>query len=333
MNGICTLANDRVYDQLIALLNSIEVILGAEIPVCVYPFDEEIGRISAAIAQRPNVFIYDNQESIQRWDRFMQEASPTSSNRKKFRLYGAHRRFCAFDGPFEKFVYMDADTLLMNSLDHIFDKLNTYDRVVYDFQFLQPQFVYNINSPKLLEVFDKERIESEIFCTGFFGSRKGLFQQDKRDWLLAQIQAGESEILFTVAGDQPVLNYMFMKSEMSIYNLSHHLPDSEKTGCCVTSTHFEEKDRILYDHNKRLTYLHYIGIPPQVTEAVCAGENLEFPYRDLFLHYRYIHEPEKYPVFTTPPRPYYNSSPPPSLWKRVLRKFQNLRTAFTYTGS
>ena len=64
MNGICTLANDYVFDQLVALLNSIDVILGSEIPVCIYPFDDQTERISVAIANRPNVFIYQDQESI-----------------------------------------------------------------------------------------------------------------------------------------------------------------------------------------------------------------------------------------------------------------------------
>lgn len=66
MNGICTLGNDYVFDQLVALLNSIDVILGPETPVCIYPFDDQTQRIADEIAKRPNVFLYDNQESINR---------------------------------------------------------------------------------------------------------------------------------------------------------------------------------------------------------------------------------------------------------------------------
>jgi hypothetical protein len=319
MNGICTLGNDYVYDQLIALLNSIDVILGRNTPVCIYPFDEQIERITEEINKRPNVFIYDNQESIARWDEFMLEASPASMNRDKYRIYGGHRRFCAFDGPFDKFVYMDADTLVMNSLDFVFDKLNEYDCIVYDFQFLYPEKVYNTNSSKLLETFDEQRLKNEIFCSGFYGSKKGLFNPEKIAELLSYLRAGEREILYST-GDQPVLNYMFMKSGLSIYNFSHHLSDSQKTGCCVTSNHFEEKNRILYDKGNQLTYLHYIGIPPRIMTAVCAGENIEFPYRDLFLYYRYLHEPEKCPIFTKPAKKY--NAPPPSLLHRALKKLK-----------
>ena len=47
MNGIYTLANDAVYDQLVALLNSIEANYSKDIPVCVIPYDNDIGKIAA----------------------------------------------------------------------------------------------------------------------------------------------------------------------------------------------------------------------------------------------------------------------------------------------
>ncbi|OUL21679.1 sugar transferase [Nostoc sp. T09] len=319
MNGICTLGNDYVYDQLIALLNSIDVILGSDIPVCIYPFDEQTQRIADAIAKRPNVFLYDNQQSIQRWDEFMLKASPASMNRNKYRIYGGHRRFCAFDGPFERFVYLDADTLVMNSLDFVFDKLDEYDCVVYDFQFKHPDKVYNIKSNKLYEIFDENRLVEEIFCSGFYASKKGLFNQEKLAELLSYLQSGEREILYPT-GDQPVLNYMFMRSGIPVYNFANHLPDNQVTGCTVTSKHFEEKDKILYDKGNRLTYLHYIGVPPHINQAVCAGENIEFPYRELFLYYRYLHESDKRPAFQNISKPYDARSP--NLFTRALRKFK-----------
>lgn len=321
MNGICTLGNDIVFDQLVALLNSIEVFLGSEIPVCIYPFDEQTQRISQEIAKRPNVFLYDNQENIQRWDQFMLQASPASMTRK-YRIYGGHRRFCAFDEPFDRFIYLDADTLVMNSLDFIWKKLDEYDGIVYDFQFKHPDKVYNVQSPKLTQIFTPEQLEKQMFCSGFYASKKGLFDENKIAQLVSYLQGGEREILYPT-GDQPVVNYMFMRSGLKICNLAHHLPADEITGCAVTSTHFQEKDHILYDHGNRLTYIHYIGIPPNINQAVCAGENIDFPYRDLFLYYRYLHEPEKRPVFTDPPRSY--GEKPPSLFTRALRKLKLIK--------
>ncbi|WP_341526203.1 Npun_R2821/Npun_R2822 family protein [Nostoc sp. UHCC 0302] len=320
MNGICTLANDYVFDQLVALLNSIDVILGSQTPVCIYPFDDQTQRITNEIAKRPNVFIYDDQESINRWDQFMLAAAPERLNRSKHRLYGAHRRFCAFDAPFDKFIYLDADTVVMNSLASVFEKLDNYDFIVYDFQFKDVSKIYNINSPKLLDIFEQKRIDTEIFCSGFYGAKRGIFNTERRDWLISRLQSGETEILYDGAGEQPLLNYMVMRSNLAIYNFAQELPDSEKTGCSATSKHFEEREHILYDKGNRLTYLHYIGVPPHINQAVCAGENIEFPYRDLFLYYRYIHEPDKRPVFKKPPQRY--DAPPPNMLTKALRKLK-----------
>ncbi|MCD8486540.1 MAG: sugar transferase [Desertifilum sp.] len=324
MDGICTLCNDRMFDQLVALLNSIEVIYGSQMPVCIFPYDEQTEKIAAEIAKRPQVFIYDDRESIDRWDEFMRQARPDKmDSTKKFRLYGSHRRFCAFDGPFDKFVYMDADILLLDTLDLIFAKLDEYDCVTYDFQFYHPEFVYNVQSPKLLEVFDENRLRNEIFCAGFYASKRGLFGEAERRWLIEQLQAGEAEIFKTTGHDQPVANYMFMRTNKRICNLSHVLPEGTATGCTVTSKHFEEKDHALYDNGNRVTYLHYVGISPRIPEAICAGENLKLPYRDLFLHYRFLHEPEKRPVFREPPPE--KPKAPPSLLKRAMNKLKLLR--------
>jgi hypothetical protein len=326
MDGICTLANDRVYDQLVALLNSIEAILGSEIPVCIYPYNDNTDKIAAEIARRPNVQLYDDQDSIQRWDQFFRDVwdtHPTAQQRwqeigsHKYHRFGTHRRFCAFDGPFDRFLYMDADTLLQGSVTPIFQLLNNYDWVVYDFQYKDLAHVYDVSSPKLLELFTPEQIKSTIFCSGFYAAKKGLFPQEKRDWLLTKLREGEAEVLYAMSADQPILNYMVIRGGIKSCNLALQLPNDEITGCCVTSYHFQEQDHILYDRGKRLTYIHYIGLTSDIFSQVCAGENLDFPYREIFLHYRYLHEPELRPNFQSKAKAY---NAPPSLGKRILKK-------------
>ncbi|MCZ8066684.1 MAG: Npun_R2821/Npun_R2822 family protein [Microcystis sp.] len=327
MDGICTLANDRIYDQLIALLNSIEVNGGKDLPVCVYPYDDNIERIRAEIAQRPNVQLFDNRDVIDLWDNFAKSAwepHPTAKERwlkagsKGYHRFGTHRRYCAFDGPFDRFIYMDGDTLLMSPLDRVFAQLDNYDCVVYDFQHKDITHVYEVTSPKLLEIFSQERLNQEIFCSGFYGSKKGLFDEERRNWLIEQLRAGEAEILYPMAPDQTIVNYMMMRSNFSIYNLALQLPKEERTGCCVTSPHFQALDNILYDKGKRLTYLHYIGLSSSLFTRLCSGENLDFPYRDIFLHYRYLYEPSQRPIFTDSPKPY--QTPNPTFWQKVTRK-------------
>jgi hypothetical protein len=310
MNGICTLANDGVYDQLVALLNSIEVNAG-QTPVCVYPYDDRTERIAAEIACRPQVTLYDQQESIKKWDQFARDAwdtHPTARERwqragsPSYHRFGTHRRYCTFDGPFDRFIYMDADTLLLKSVEPIFKLLDTHPWVVYDFQQKDLSHVYDITEPNLETIFSPQRLQREIFCSGFYAARKDWFGAEKRQLILEKLRQGEAKILYPMAPDQTLLNYMVMATDTPVYNLALQLPEEQVTGCCVTSPHFEAVGDGLYDKGNRLTYLHYIGLSAKLFKRLCAGENIGLPYRDIFLHYRYLHEPEKRPQFTGKPK-------------------------------
>ncbi|MBW4605249.1 MAG: sugar transferase [Calothrix sp. FI2-JRJ7] len=325
-DGIYILANDVVYDQLIALLNSIEVHAGKDYPICILPYDDKLERVKEEAAKRSNLEIFDDKSIIELWDNFVYDVWQTHPNAFKtwsergisgiYRM-GTHRRFCAFDGRFDRFIYLDADTLVLNSLDYIFQQLDHNDFVVYDFQHKDPTHVYDVKSKQLLNIFSQARIDSEIFCSGMYATKKGLFNQEKRDYLLSQLRSCDGEVLYMNAPDQTILNYMVMRAGVSTCNFAHYLSEDKVTGCCVTSPHFEEKDNLLYDKQSRLTYLHYIGLSSKLFTRVCAGENVGFPYRDIFLHYRYLNEPTRRPQFKTKPKAY---NAPPSFATRVLRK-------------
>ena len=330
-NGIYTLANDVVLDQLIALLNSIEV-NGGNIPVSVIAYDDRIEGVKAEIENRgnPNITFFNDRDVMAKWDCFSRSAwdtHPTAvqdwsrSGSRSYHRFGTHRRYCAFNGEFKNFIYMDADTLLMSPVDVIFDKIEDYDCVTYDFQYKDPSHVYNMNALDFETIFTSESISNKIFCSGFYGSKKDLFTTEKMEKIIAALSLGEARILYPMAPDQTLLNYMMMRSDCSIYNLALNLPVEDITGCCVTSPHFEDRDHILYDKNKRLTYIHYIGLSSRLFSQLCAGVNLDFPYRDLFLHYRFLKNPEQRPQFSDRPQAW---NVPPNFWQKLNRKLSGL---------
>lgn len=327
LEGICTLGNDRVADQIIALLNSIETMMGPEMPVCIYPYDDQVSKLADVISTRPQVALYDNQASINKWDTYVKalwDTHPTarqtwqSVGSNGYHRLGTHRRYCAFDGPFDRFIYMDADTVLMSPVHSIFKRLDTEDFITYDFQHKDPTHVYTVTNPRLHQVFAPERIKNEIFCSGFYATKRSILTPDQQDWLLLQLKSGDAEILYPMAPDQTLLNYFVMKLSLKYCNLALQLPPDQVTGNSVTSTHFEAHDHIVYDRAKRLTYLHYIGISSQRFKHLCQGENLAIPYRDVFLHYRYLHEPECQPTYFGIPEP--PMSPYPTMTQKILRK-------------
>ena len=327
-DGIYTLANDAVVDQLIALINSIEVNAGIDFPVCVIAYDDRLDRVRAEIATRPQVMLLENSAVLQRWENFSRQVwqtHPTALQQWRskgisdvYRL-GCNRRYVAFDSdaPFDRFLYLDADTLLLDAPTVFFQSLDQHDFVVYDFQFKDPSHIFNLQSPKLNQCFSSEQLQTQIFCSGCFAAKRGLFPPQQRDRLVEQLAAGEAEMLYLSAPNQSVLNYMALRSNIAVHNLAIHLPESKRTGNSVTSTHFQRRDLHLFDRDRQLTYLHYIGLPSAPFQQVCQGQNIEFPYRDLFLEYRYWHQPQARPVFDRPPRPYRST---PTLPQRILKK-------------
>ncbi len=301
-NGVYILANDVVLDQLIALINSLEQNVDKRLPICVVPYDDHTQQARAATQRYPQVQWFDDQAILTKWETFatqIWQAHPTAFDAWAQRgvsgvnRMGMHRRFCCFDGPFDKFIYLDADILAMNSFDLLFDSLNDHDFVTYDFQYKDLSHVYDVNAANLTEVFDRDRLETEIFCAGLYASKKGIFTDQMLASLLTHLRSGDAEILYYHGPDQAILNYMVMKSGIDAINLSRVLPVEKRTGCCVTSPHFEEKDHVLFDRQEQLIYLHYIGVGSQFFQRLCVGENILLPYRALFLHYRYLYEAEQ----------------------------------------
>ena len=306
--GIYTLANDVVYDHLVALLNSLEVNGAKDIPVCVIPYDNRLDKVRAEIASRNNVILFENSDSISFWENFAIQAW-TSHHKaqqiwrakgwKRVHCLGMHRKFCCFDGPFEKFIYFDADTLLMANLDYIYQKLDEYDWVANDFQYKSDlNYVFDLSSEITPHIFNIEQLKSKIFCAGWFASKKGVLNRDNLSNLLQNLKAGEAEVMSLRGTDQPLFNYLVARSSISFYNFAYHQPE-EVTGS-HWSSQFEVIDFILYDRGRRLTYLHYMSIAASKFTQLCAGEDVDIPYRDVFLYYRYLKSPEKRPQLTPP---------------------------------
>ncbi|MEG4343771.1 sugar transferase [Microcoleus sp. A003_D6] len=306
--GIYILANDVVFDHLVALLNSLEVNGAKDIPVCIIPYDDNLKKVQVEIATRPHVTLFENTESIIFWEHFATQVWKTHAKAQKVwqakgwtpvHCLEMHRKFCCFDGHFDKFIYFDADTLLMGSLDYIYQKLDKFDWVANDFQYKSDlNYVFDLSSPKLAEIFNFGKLHSHIFCAGWFAAKKGILNRNNSNQLLENLISGEAEILSLRGTDQPLFNYLVARSGISFYNFAYH----QSAG--VTGNHwsskFDVRDYVLYDKGRRLTYLHYMSISAAKINQLCAGEDVEIPYRDVFLHYRYLNSPETRPKLAPP---------------------------------
>ena len=319
--GIYLLANDNVYDQLVALLNSIEANYKKDIPVCIIPFNDRLKLIKKEVNQRENLLLFEDQASLQKWENFIEKWHKLYKsyfsdigNKRKINTINMHRRYCAFDGPFDRFVYIDCDTLIFQSLDHAFLKLDEYDFIVHDFQ--RETSLRRKEVSHFFEVF-KEDYESEdalykkFHCSGFWGSQKGAIQEKDLEYFLEELANGDIKIFQTWLSEQLILNYMMLKKGLKLYNFTLDKSSDYNTGVCITSPHFEDQNHVLYDKGKKLTYLHYMGIKNERFQRLCQWQKMNLPYKnyflpladkllkwqigsipykDIFLYYRFLHE-------------------------------------------
>lgn len=329
--GIYTLANDIVFDQLIALVNSVKANVGADMPVCIIPYDDRLEKTREYVSTEENVTIFQDKEALSKWETFAEDIWRMHPSAFKewekegvngvYRL-GMHRKFVAFDGEFDKFVFVDSDVLIMNDLSNIFDKIDDHQFVTYDYQYKDPNHVFDMTNDVAKNVFGQNRINSDIFCAGFFGSKNNIFDQKKTDSMLDALSSGDAGMLYINGPDQSILNYMVMKTELSYYNFGIEMDKNVRTGNTVVSSHFEEKEHILYDRGNKLTYLHYIRVPILAFHRICRGMNVDFLYRDLFLYYRYLKDQQKRPRLAGRLASCHNQN---TLKQRVIRKVLGIK--------
>lgn len=331
--GIYTLANDVVYDQLVALLNSIELNVSSDIPICIIPYDERLELVKQEIESRKNITLFDDFESIERWDKFANEVwsfhpAAKQSNLARNAWYKSPllRKLSAFDGEFEKFVFYDADSLAMKPLDNLFSKLESYDFIFDDWEHKKPTSDAALDLIRIEKsgLYKQEDIRLKLHCSSFFGSKKGIFD-------VAEIKALKKLLIEKVEiqwiprwwDDAFLFNYMTLRCDRPLFNFTLSPHGQDRTGNCANADAFVNIDNILYNQDglKPIHRIHYMGYSSQDFTRLSQGEDVNIRYRDEFLYYRFIKEPQKRPQYLKQPSFITKGN---RLIKKTIKKLQRI---------
>lgn len=315
LRGIYTLANDVVYDQLVALLNSIESNVSPDLPICIIPYDERLDKVKQELKNRPNVTIFDNQESIERWENFADEvwSAHSRANESKMtrpRWYKGHlqRKFVAFDGEFDEFVFYEADNLAMKPVDGVFNKLQKYDFVFDDWEHRKETPFAALNIPLIEEStsYQESDIRPTIHDASFFASKKGFFSPNELESLKEKLILQKEVEWINKIGwwdDVFLFNYLTFRCDRPIYNFTLSPNGQDRTGNCADTDPFVEMNNILYNEQglKPIHRIHYMNYSSKDFARLCEGEDADIRYKDIFLYYRFMKQPELKPTQLIPP--------------------------------
>jgi hypothetical protein len=313
--GIYTLANDVVCDQLIALLNSIETNVARDLRVCIIPYDDRLEKVRQELKNRPNVTIFEDRESIQRWDDFAREvwtahSRASDSKMSRPRWFNGHlqRKFVAFDGEFDEFVFYEADNLAMKSVTDVFEKLSSYDFIFDDWEHRKATPVAALNIPLIEKAgaYKESEIRSKIHDASFFASKRGFFSPDELANLKEKlIDKKEVEWINGIGwwDDVFLFNYLTLRCDRPIYNFTLSPSAQERTGNCADKDPFVSIDNVLYNEQglKPIHRIHYMNYSSADFARLCRGEDANIRYKDTFLYYRFLKEPDRRPSHLTPP--------------------------------
>lgn len=309
--GIYTLANDIVYDQLVALLNSIEVNVGKNFPVCIIPYDDRLEKVKLEVKDRPNVSLFDKTDSIQLWENFARDVwlAHPQANRKttahiKSRI-PLQRRYAAFDGEFEKFVFYDADCLAMKPLDKVFDRLDAYDFVFDDWEHRKSDADAALNLEVIAHSghFSLEEVRSHLHCSSFFGGKKGCFPPSQLGQLKQKLIQDEEVKWIKRIMEAFLFNYLTLRGQYRVYNFTQSSEAIDRTGNCADADPFINIDNVLYNEQglKPIHRIHYMNYSSADFARLCQGEDTNICYQDVFLHYRFLKNPDQKPAQLSSP--------------------------------
>lgn len=272
--GIYIVANDRVMENSIALLNSIRC-YDQEVPVFLIPFNDAYYKVADTLTRLHKVQIYPDLELVDKFTRRIGEIF----DRDFLALPNKMRKLVTWFGPLDEFIYIDTDIIVFEKIADNLDKLSEVDFFCCDYHHASEK-LRNIFSPLVKEqqIFTEEQLQ-DVFNSGFWASRKGAITEQQMDDTLRECSMHREYFDFSQGvTDQPILNYLVLKLIPKRCNLVK-IPGGGP-GSWAGSRNFQNLDYVLYDQGKRLQYLHWAGTP------IKPGGS----YWELWEHYRYLHE-------------------------------------------
>ena len=206
--GVYFLANDVILDLAIAFLNSFRT-YNPSIPLCLIPFSHDIQQLGT-LASRYDFSIWGDPAVLRRCDDISRAFQGS--------IGGQYRKLAAWEGPYEEFVYIDSDTVVLENIDFVFEYLSKFDFVTthsndpYIRKWVWKDSIYG--SGKLTQ----EQISFST-NTGFITSRRGCLTVDGVfDRLPEAVElAGHMELF---CAEQPLLNYLMVTSGKRYNSLS-----------------------------------------------------------------------------------------------------------------
>ncbi|MEJ8811791.1 hypothetical protein WKW77_11990 [Variovorax ureilyticus] len=210
--GLYVLGNDGAIEWLRAMIPSIRR-WSPHANVHLVPYDERLSK-TRQLCQEHGVEILEDSD-FETYDQIGKTLAPESRNvQKMFR-----KMACFLDGPYERFAYLDADTICLAPVEIYDTAIRSMGQVVLyegggDLDYCYPR------DP--LRSLMQHKYKTAAFNAGFFAGVKGLFSIDEARTWARELAQHKSEC-WQEGMDQPFINYCVDKSGVKRVSLTDAL--------------------------------------------------------------------------------------------------------------
>ncbi|TDC85524.1 hypothetical protein E1193_02490 [Micromonospora sp. KC606] len=273
--GAYFLANDAIFEQTVGFLNSFRL-HNPTIPLCLVPFSDEHSHVSALAAR------YDF--TVWRDDGILRRCDEISRRFHDGRTMGQYRKLAIWKGPFDEFVYIDSDTIVLDSVDFTFDHLSRHDFVTSHSNIPRIRHWVWRDSIYRTEALSAEQIEYAT-NTGFLVSRAGLLDPSTV-WQNLAAPLSLAPHMELLCREQPLLNYLIVTSgrpysSLSVIAAERNDPDIPQEQWAGHDIGRVEAGRLIPSQVNRVLLVHWAGEWHRIRT-----EGGTLPYYDLWQHYR-----------------------------------------------
>jgi hypothetical protein len=273
--GVYFLANDRVADLALAFLNSFRN-CNPDIPLCLIPFDDDVDTL-LSLESRYGFTVWADRRSLAACDEV--------SRLMHGFVAGHYRKLAMWDGPFDQFVYIDTDTVVLASVDFAFRLLGEY-AFVTSHSDIPGIRKYVWKETEQLSRYLSERQIAFSANTGFIVSSAGEIS-------LERVAMGLDDALRLrpsmelMCMEQPLLNYLMVTSgrpytslrRLNWENPCARFPEERWAGGPVGLI---RNGQVVYPPHPRVVLVHWAGQWQN-------RERQDVPHYELW---RYYHEME-----------------------------------------
>lgn len=254
--GVYFSANDQVYSWTFAFLRSFRA-FNPELQLYLIPFDEACEKVKS-LANTYNFKVYENPQAFTKLEELGESYELGHSPYGKYWF----RRYAAFCGPLDYFMYLDARQLVLDDLSPLFEPLMQHelDFIYYD------KALNQVYEPGVLRQNFLKQKGASGFNSGRWIARKSLFTLDEL------LKLGYESLHFRDQlnprnTDQAFINYCIdSKPEIKTAHIAEYFGNYLQQGWAGQRGKIYKKDNAFYlwdygglDHKKKVLLLHWAG--------------------------------------------------------------------------